>query len=121
MDLILAVDALHIHKQLVVINTIMDQTQVADVLHILQHHAVVNMGLVLYALHMEHKHVALHIHMLFAVQQDFQHITIHAVKHTLAQVAVHNIIHTMVVFAVPHMFIIHTKVELYVDHIILVL
>lgn len=98
MDLILAVDALHIHKQLVVIN--MDIPQCV--------------------LHMEHNHVALHIHMLFAVQQDFQHITIHAAPNMLAQVAVQSIIHTMVVFAVQHMFIIHTKVELYVDNIMIV-
>ena len=72
-------------------------------------------------LHMEHNHVALHIHMLFAVQQDFQHIIIHAAPNMLVQVAVQNIIHTMVIFAVPHMFIIHIKVESFADKLILVL
>ena len=119
MGLVHLVVVLHILRLHVATNTIMDQPQVADVLHILQHHAVVNMGLVLYAPPMEHKHAVLLTLLMNAVYKMFHFIT-HAVLHIAQAVAVHRIIHIMVGFAVPHMFIIHTKVELSVDNSIIV-
>jgi hypothetical protein len=56
MGLVHLVVVLHILRLHAATNTIMDHTQAVDALLILQHHAVVNMGLVLYAPHMEHKH-----------------------------------------------------------------
>lgn len=112
MGLVHLVVVLHILRLHAATNTIMDHTAVADVLHILQHHAVVNMGLVLYAPHMEHKHAVLLTLLMNAVYKMF-HFIIHAVL-DIAQLAVAlNIIHIMVIFAVQHMFIIHTKAELF--------
>ena len=104
----------------IVAHTHMDQTLVADVLHILKPNAVVHMDMLQFALRMVQHHAVQLIDMLFVVQQDFQHIIIHAVKHILAQAAVLSIIHITAIFAVQHMFIIHTKVELFVVNILLV-
>jgi hypothetical protein len=62
-----AVGVLHILRLHAATNTIMEQAQVADVLHTLQHHAVISMGLVLYALHTEHKHAVLHTELMSVV------------------------------------------------------
>ena len=97
----------------------MGQAQVVGVLHILQHHAVVNMGLVLYAPQMGHKHVVPLILLMSAVYK-ISHFITHAVLHIAQAVAAHLIIHTMAAFAVPHTFIIHIKAELFVDNSITV-
>jgi hypothetical protein len=98
----------------------MDQTQVADVLHILKPNAVVHMDMLQFALRMVQHHAVPLTLMLFVVQQDFQHIIIHAVKHILAQAAVPNIILIMDGSVVLLMYIIHTRVESFAVNIIIV-
>jgi hypothetical protein len=67
MDQAQVADVLHTLQHHAATHTLMDQAQVADVLHTLQHHAVISMGLVLYALHTEHKHAVLHMALMSVV------------------------------------------------------
>ena len=105
---------------LIVVHMLTGQTQAAGVLHILKPNAVIHMDMLQFALRMVQHHAVPLTLMLFVVQQDFQHIIIHAVKHILAQAAVQSTIHTMVGFVVPHMFIIHTKAESFAVNTIIV-
>lgn len=96
-----------------------DLVHLVVVLHIHKQAVVTNMDILPYAPHMGHKHVVPLILLMNAVYKIFHFIT-HAVLHIVQLVAVHRIIHIMVDFAVPHMFIIHTKAELFVDNFIIV-
>jgi hypothetical protein len=119
MDLTHLAGVLHIHRQHVVIHTHMDLTHLAGVLLTLQQVAAVDMEHVPYAQATAQNHAVPLIGMLFVVQQASQHIITHAVKHILAQAAVLSTIHITVIFAVQHMFIVHTKAELLVLNIML--